>query len=67
MFSGCTVLPDSRKTKLESSDQETSPSIGKNTGIVLVLCRTWKYAPTAISGDEFSVRVTKIASRIGVS
>ena len=50
MFSGCTVLPDSRKTKLESSDQETSPSIGKNTGIVLVLCRTWKYAPMAISG-----------------
>ena len=31
MFSGCTVLPDSKKTKLGSSDQETSPSAGKNT------------------------------------
>ena len=38
MFSGCTVLPDSEETKLGSSDQEASPSAGKNTGVVLVLC-----------------------------
>ena len=50
MFSGCTVLPDSKETKLGSSDQEASPSAGKNTGIVLVPCRAWKCVPTAISG-----------------
>ena len=38
MFSGCTVLPDSKETRLGSSDQETSPSVGKNTGVVLVSC-----------------------------
>ena len=35
---GCTVPPDGNKTKLGSSDQEASPSAGKNTGIVLVPC-----------------------------
>ena len=38
MFSGCTVPPDTEETELESSDQETSPSAGKNTGVVLVPC-----------------------------
>ena len=41
--------PDSKKTELRSSDQETSPSTSKNTGIVLVSCRAWKCDPTAIS------------------
>ena len=50
MFSGCTVPPDSKETELGSSDQEASPSAGKNTGIVLVPCCTWKCVPTAISG-----------------
>ena len=50
MFSGCTVLPDSKETELGSSDQEASPSAGKNTGIVLVPCHAWKCVPTAISG-----------------
>ena len=50
MFSGCTVPPDSNETKLGSSDQEASPSVGKNTGVLLVLCCTWKCFPTAISG-----------------
>ena len=72
--------PDSKETKLGSSDQETSPSAVKNTGIVLVPYHTWKCVPIALSGgvdmvpwmsfivtDEFSVRVTKITSRIGVS
>ena len=36
VFSGCTVPPDSKETKLGSSDQEASPSAGKNTGVVLV-------------------------------
>ena len=50
MFSGCTVLPCNKATKLGSSDQEVSPSAGKNTGIVLELCGAWKCVPTAISG-----------------
>ena len=50
MFSGCTVPPDNKETKLGSSDQEASPSAGKNTGIVLVACCAWKCIPTAISG-----------------
>ena len=55
MFSGCTVLPDSKETELGSSDQEASPSAGKNTGIVLVSCCTWKCVLTAISGGlDFS-------------
>ena len=50
MFSGCTVLPDSKETKFGSQDQEASPSAGKNAGIVLVPCHAWKCVPTAISG-----------------
>ena len=38
VFSGCTGLPDSEETELGSSNQEASPSIGKNTGVVLVPC-----------------------------
>ena len=49
MFSGCTVPPDSKKTKLGSSDQEASQSAGKNTWVVLVPCRAWKCVPKAIS------------------
>ena len=49
MFSGCTLLPDSKETDLGSNHQEASPSAGKNTGIVLVPCRTWECVPTAIS------------------
>ena len=51
MFSGFTVLPDSKETELESSNQEASPSAGKNTGVVLVQCRAWECVPTAISDD----------------
>ena len=49
LLSGCTVPPDSRETEIGSSDQEASPSAGKNTGVVLVACREWKCVPTAIS------------------
>ena len=31
VFSGCTVPPDSKETKLGSANQEPSPSAGKNT------------------------------------
>ena len=51
MFSGCTVAPNSKETKLGSSDQEASPSAGKNTGIVSVPCCVLKCVPTAISSD----------------
>ena len=45
MFSGCTVLPDSKETELESSNQEASPSAGSFSVI-----GTWKCIPTAVSG-----------------
>ena len=50
LFSGCTVLPDSKVTNLESSNQEASPSRVKNTGVVVVPCHAWKCVRTAISG-----------------
>ena len=50
MFPGSNVPPDSKETELGSSDQEASPSAGKNTATGLVPCRTWKCVPTAISG-----------------
>ena len=49
MFSGCTVSPGSKEIEFGSSDQEASSSTDKNTRIVLVPYRTWKYAPIAIS------------------
>ena len=49
MFSDCTVPPDSKEAELDSSNQEASPSAGKNTGIVLMPCLAWKRVPTAIS------------------
>ena len=57
MFSGCTVLPGSKETEFESSNQESSLSAGKNTGVVLVPCCAWKFVPTANSGgvDVFEV------------
>ena len=45
VFSGCTVLPDSKETEHESSDQEASPSVGKNTGVVLVPCLCMEVGP----------------------
>ena len=49
MFSGCTVPPNGKVTKLGSSNQEASLSAGKNIGIVLVSCYSWKCIRTAIS------------------
>ena len=51
ILSGYTMPPDNKETKHGSSDQEVSPSAAKNTGVVLLPCRTWKCIPTAISGD----------------
>ena len=77
MFSGCTVPPDSKETELGSSNQEASPSAGKNTGVVLVSCsrmevRSYSYFREVpwvsfVTIDEFSLRTPKITSRIGVS
>ena len=82
MFSGYTVLPDSKETELESSNQEASPSAGKNTGVVLVPCLCMEVHSYScfwwcgyfrgpwvsfVKTDEFSVRVLKITSRTGVS
>ena len=36
--------------ELGSSDQEDSPSVGKNTRVVLVPCSGMEVRPTAISG-----------------
>ena len=49
VFSGCIVPPDSKETWLECSDQNASPSVGKNTRVVLVPCCTWKCVAAAIS------------------
>ena len=49
MFSGCTVPSDSKERKLGSSNQEASLSAGKNIGIVLVSCCSWKCIPIYIS------------------
>ena len=40
-----TVPPDSKETELGSSDQEASPSAGKNTGVVLVPCSRMEVRP----------------------
>ena len=49
------MLPDSKETELGSTDQQASPSAGKNTGIVLVSCCAGKCVPTAISdGGDIS-------------
>ena len=34
VFSSCTVLPDTKETELRHSNQEASPSAGKNTGML---------------------------------
>ena len=83
MFSGYTVLLDSKENKLGSSNQETPASAGKNTGVVLVRFCACKCVPTAsyfqecvyshcfwvsyVTSDAFSVSATKITSGIGVS
>ena len=43
------MSPDSKETELGNSNQEASPSAGKNTKVVLVPCHAWKCVPTAIS------------------
>ena len=53
MFSGSIVPLDSKEAELGSSDQEVSPSEGKNTGVILVPClpmevRPYNYFPTAV-------------------
>ena len=49
MLFGCAVPSDSKETKLGRSHQESSPSAGNNTGVVLVPISAWKCIPTAIS------------------
>lgn len=68
MFFGCNAPPDYKMTKLGSCDKETSPLISKTTGVVLELCRPWKYVAISsrvaisicLTTDEFSGRVKKI-------
>ena len=80
MFYGCTTSPDIKDTKLISSNQETYPSVGKNTGLVFMPCWTWKlvqlfpvvwilsrYLGVICYDIEISLRVTKITSNISVS
>ena len=76
------LLPDGEETEFESSDQEASSAAGKNAWVVLVPCSHMEVHPCSyfwwceyfrgprvsfLVTDEFSVRVTKITSRIGVS
>ena len=82
MFSGGTVWPDIKETKLGNSNQEASPSAGKSTRVVLLSFSQMEVHPYSYFGwcgyflgpwvsfvmtGEFLVRVTKITSRIGVS
>ena len=75
IFSGSTVSPGLRARKLKKS-------AGKNTGLVLVPCshievRSYSYFrwcgyfwgpwASSVTTDKFSVRVTKITSKIGVT
>ena len=50
VFFSCSVLPYSIETELISSNQEASPSAGRNTGIVSVPCCAWKRIPSTVSG-----------------
>ena len=50
--------PDSKEIQRGSSDQEASPTAGKNTGVVLVPCCACKCIPTAISGG---VDISKVS------
>ena len=82
MFSGWTELPDNKDTELGGSNQEASPLASKNNRLVLVPCSCMEVHPYSyfrwcryfwglwvsfVMRDEFSVRVTKITSMIGVS
>ena len=58
MFYGCTLPPDSKKTKLGSSDQEASPSAEKSIKVVSMPSSCMKCAPTAISG---CVNISEVA------
>ena len=53
MLPGCTVSTDSKANELGGSDQEASPSGGKNTGVILVPYHAWKYVLTAIFGGMY--------------
>ena len=49
MFSGCTLLPDSKETRFGGSDQEACQSEDKNIRNILVPYRSLKCVSTAIS------------------
>ena len=81
VFFGYTVLPDSKEIELESNNQEGSPSAGKNSRVVLVPFLHMEVHPYSylrwcgcfwgpwvsfFTTDEFSVRATKITSRIAL-
>ena len=50
MFSSCTAPFDSKEIKLGSSNQETTPSTGKNIRIVLLPFHAWKCFLSGIFG-----------------
>ena len=63
MFFGCAVPPDSKETKLGSSNLEASPSAGKSTRVVLVTSGgvdISEFPGCHLFRHKFSVRVTKL-------
>ena len=50
MFSGCTVLADSKEFELGSRNQDPCLSSSKNTEMVLVPCQAWMCVPITIYG-----------------
>ena len=76
MFSGSTVWPNSKEIKLGSSDQEQVKNWGDFSAMfthgsasLQLFLVVWIFLRflSFVKADEFSVRVTKITSRIGAS
>ena len=55
--SGFIEPPDSKQTKLRSSDQEPFPIAGKHAELVLVPWRAWKCVYRAIAGGVYISKV----------
>ena len=71
MFSACTMSPNSKETKVGSSDQEVPSSAGKNAWIILENAAHgsyfwWCRYPNFSGCHLFSGSFTKITSRISV-
>lgn len=65
-FSGCTVPPDNKETELKNSNQEASLS-GLSLQLFVVVWIFLRFLGIIFYDIKFSVKVTKISSRLGFS